>query len=280
MKKRLYIIIAVPLIIIVALLYVWQRPSFVVNRAFEKLSHSRTESFNGHIAITNLQATQSLIGEGASLNINYDGVFERTSPRNSLKTHILLSTDTDSVTMRIEGDIIFIDNDAFIRISKAPPAIPVLSQLKDQWIKTNRGGGETASQLDENEPLFSNVKETGQADVNNRTVTTYEISTSTTAVLHFLDQVADILGTRLTADQVANFRNNVSSAQEITTTVGVSKWTHTLHSINTSITMPTGNTVTFTLNLNNRNKEVEISPPEQALSLQDIINNAQNANQN
>ena len=232
------------------------------------------------IIISNLEASQALLGEGASLDVAFDGVFERTSPRNSLKTHVLLSTDTESVTMRIEGDIIFLNDDAFIRITKAPPAIPALSQLKNQWIKTNRGGGETNSQLNEDEPLFTNVRHTGRTNLNGRSVSTYEITTSTTAVLHFLDQVADILGTRLTADQIANFRNNVSSAQEIKTTVAASKWTHTLRSINSSITMPGRNSVTFTLNLNDRNKKVDITPPEQAVSLQDIINNAQNTNQN
>ncbi len=271
-------LILIILLVLVAI-YFWQRPSFVVNRSFQKLAYSRTQSFDGHIMLTNLEATQSLIGEGASLNVNFDGVFERTSPRNSLKTHILISTDTDSVTMRIEGDIIFINEDAFIRITKAPPTIPLLSQFKNQWIKTNRGGEETDSQLKDDELLIKNIRKTGKTEVNDNSVTTYEISTSTTAVLHFLDQIASILGTRLTAEQVNNFKNNVSNAEDIKTTVGVSKWSHSLHLVNTSITMPGGNTVVFTLHLNNRNKKVDISPPDQARSLEEIINTAQDTNQ-
>jgi hypothetical protein len=253
----------------------------VVSKAVEKLSQAKTQNFSSTITILNTKITEGMLGEQASIEIEISGFFER-QPKgwDSLSADVKIATKADSVTMQIEGKAIFIDDKAYIKIIKAPAAFPELVQLKDVWLALPRGGDNTLSQLNSDEINFTNIKRAGKKNIGGQKLTSYQAEADQTAMLHMLDGVAGILGTRLSTEQIVGFREQVKNAGSSNVEMSIAPWTNDLRYFATAISAPNGNQIDIAVTLGKRNQIVDIVAPADAVSLQDIASavNEQNTN--
>lgn len=274
MKKRKLILLffVVSILIIAGLTWFWLDSSRVVNKAIAKLAQADTQSFSGILTILNTEATKELLGEQASIEIAVAGFFERQSAGwDSLTADVKITTETESVTMRIEGKIIFIGDKAYVKVIKAPPAFPELVQLKDVWLALPRGGDKTLSQLNPDETLFTDVKRVGKKNIGGKRIASYQAQADQTAVLHILDGVAGLLGTRLSAEQIADFRDQVKNANSTSVEMAITPWAHDLYYFATTLSTPSNNKVSFSVILKDRNQPVDIVAPANSISLDEIL---------
>ncbi len=273
MKKRILILVffIISIIAIVSLAWFWLDSDRVVNKAIKNLAQANTQSFSGTATILNTETANELLGEQASIEIAVSGLFKRQSESwDSVTADTKITIETDSITMRIEGNIIFIGDKAYVKITKAPPAFPALVQLKDTWLTLPRGGDKNTSQFDPDKPLFTDIKKVGKKNVSGKKITSYEAKADQIAMLHMIDGVAGLLGTRLSAKQIANFRDQIENANSASVELSIAPWTRDLHYFATTIITPNSNQVALTLTLENRNQPVDIVAPANAVSLDDI----------
>jgi hypothetical protein len=281
MKKRLLVLFLIGILVIAGLAWFWLDSGRVVNKAIEKLTEANTQSFSGVMTSLNKESTKQLLGEQAFMEITVSGFFERQFKGwDSLVADVKITTETESVTLRIEGKLIFIGDQAYVKVIKAPPAFPELVQLKDVWIALPRGGDNTTSQLNSNENLFTNIKRIGKERIGKEKITMYQAKADQTAILHILDGVAGLLGTRLSAEQIAGFREQVKNTDSANVELGIAPWTHDLHYFATVLTTPNSNEITLSFTLKDRNEPVDIAAPANSILLDEILSatRAQNTN--
>lgn len=283
MKKRKLILLffIVSILIIASLTWFWPDANRVVNKAVAKLAQADTQSFSGTVTIFNTETVKDLLGEQASIEIAVDGFFERQSEGwDSLAADVKIATVTESVTMRIAAKIIFISDKAYVKVIKAPPAFPELAQLKDIWIALPRGGDKTLSQLNPDKTLFTNAKRIGKKDIGGKRIASYQAEADQTAILHMMDGVAGLLGTRLSAEQIAGFRDQVKDTDSASVEMAIAPWTGDLRWFATTLYTLNSNQIGLTLTLRNRNQPVDIVAPPGAVSLDDILSAAKTQNTN
>lgn len=258
------------------ILWGFLRPAAVIEGGIKKLATAQTQQFNALIQIENPQTTQQLFGEAAIIELTVNGVFQRREPeRESLKADVFISAKTESITMQIEAEVIFIGDKAYVLIKKAPPTLTPLAQLKGLWLELPRGGVEQENQIAEaDEKLFTSIKRDGSVEVAGRRVSQYQTQATAIGVLHMIDSIADVLGTRLTTEQVNNFRTGVADVQSIPVSIAAKPLTREIKQIQTSFAVPGGqNTITFQLTFGDRNIKVDIVAPENAVTLQELVQN-------
>ena len=278
-KKLILLFILVGILTLAGFIWYWLDSNRVVNRAVEKLAQANTQSFTGNVTILNQETGQELLGEQASIDIAVSGLFERQAEGwDSLSADVKITTETESVSMRIEGKIIFIGDKAYVKIIKAPPAFPALVQLKDIWIALPRGGDKTLSQLNSNGALFTNTQRIGIKDIDGKKINTYQAEADQTVILHMMDGVAGLLGTRLSEEQIAGFRNQVKNADSAIIEMAIAPWTRDLHWFAATLATPDSNEIDLTLTLKNRNHPVDIVAPADAVSLEDVLTAAKAQN--
>jgi hypothetical protein len=274
MKKRVLIAsVAVALLIVsVAAAWWWRRPANVVAGALAELGSAETQKFDARLIIDNAQASQGLIGQEAEVQLLMQGAYERQEQeRDSLAATIQLVTGTEGLTLRVEGETRFIGDQAYVRIEKAPPAFPLLAQLKGQWLELPRGAAPSDSAAAPDGPLFMKVERNGRDRLDGQATTLYTAEATAAAVVNMLDHVADILGTRLTADQIDGIRQGITGVDTVPVRLWVTPWSHELVKLATTLTVPGGNTIVFELKPTDRNRDVEIAVPEGALSLEGTV---------
>lgn len=274
-KKRVLIVAVITTVIAIVLSgawWYWQRPEKVVSDALEKLAQAQTQQFSVNMLLENATATTRLLGEQGQVEVYINGSFARQQDkRDSVAMEITLTSKTESVSVQIEGEMRFIEEQAYILIKKAPQAVPVVAQLKGAWIKLPRGGQQTTNQEVSDEQLFSAVTRQGNEKIGGIPAKKYQATATASAVLRLLDSVADILGTKLTEEQIQGIRQSLTEVQEVPAEFWITPWTHELQQLRTILTVPRGNTIRFTLTLNNRNKPVEIAAPEGAMTIEEAL---------
>jgi hypothetical protein len=249
-----------------------QRPAAVAEDALTKLGTARTQRFNAALTIDNTSASAGQLAQAAQVQLLLDGEFQRQEEeRDSLSAKVQLATETEGLAIRIEGDTRFIGDKAYVRIATAPQTFPVLVQLKDKWVELPRGGAGEQGAAPTEGLLFMEVEKTGSETVDDRRVSVYSAQATSAAVVRLLDNIADILGTRLTAEQIAGIQQGITGVETVPLTLKVTPWSHELIELSTTLAIPGSNTVSFTLKPRDRNEALTITPPDGAVTLENAV---------
>jgi hypothetical protein len=274
MRKRFFIrlILIVIALTVISLLVYWTRPSRVVDTALAKLARSDTQHFYSAISITNPEASIDILGEKASVDLLVNGQFKREADRrDSLDATLQLTTKTETLTMLVEANARFIGDQAYFQITKAPPSLPLLAELKNIWIELPRGTQQSPAALPEQEDTFVSVKAGPRQELDGTTVKAYQAVATSAAVIRMMDSIAQVLGTHLTAEQIASIQQGVANAENVPIELAITPWSNEIRRISLVTTVPgSNNNMSIELKFTERNKPVEIAVPTDAKKLSDI----------
>lgn len=249
-----------------------QRPSFVVERAADRLGAATSARYTAVLQLENAAATQQVLGEQGAVELTLDGVFIREDEQtDSLQADVKFLTKTESVTVNVDGEVRFIKDRIYALVETAPPMLAALSQVKGQWITLPRGSGTEAAVQMPPEELFTQVKRTGTGELNGEQVVVYRAEAKDEAVVSMMDSIAELLGTRLTTDQIDNLRSSVDRVESVPVEIKIRRWSSELRELSTTLTIPGANTVHFTLTLHDTNQPVDIIEPTDAVPIEQLI---------
>lgn len=273
MRRRFWIIaVLVLLAVLGTAIWWWRRPERVVDRAAAKLAAAETQAFTADLTIANSGAAEQLIGQPAAVKVRLNGAFaRRESERDALTADVELVTETEGITLRVEGNTRFVGDKAYVRVTKAPATFPLLAQLKDRWIELPRGGESDSGSPAADAPLFASVERTGGKKINGQSVIAYRAKATSQAVVRLLDGIADVLGTRLTAEQIDGLRQNIAAGTTVPVQLAVSPWTHELRELSATLSAANQNEISFSLQLSDRDRAQDIAAPDGAEPLEGII---------
>lgn len=274
MQRRYFwaLIVLIPLAVLIAAVAFLQRPTMVVERALDQLGKAETARYTALLTLENAQATQQVLGEQGAVEVTLDGVFARAADTpDTLQADVAFLTKTESVTVNVAGEVRFIGDRVYALVESAPPMFAALAQLKGQWLELPRGTkGDTAAHEVPDE-LFTDVRRTGVKELNGEQVVTYHAEAKEEGIITMMDGIAELLGTRLTNDQIADLRSSVERVERVPVELAIRRWSRDLRELSTVLTMPGGNTVRFTLTIHETNQPVQVTPPENAASLESLL---------
>lgn len=272
--RRRYLIIFIVIIAtaLLATVWWWRRPERVLTAAVVKLASAKTQRFTADLSIANSGVAEQLLGQQATVVMRLNGAFaRRESERDALTADVQLVTETEGITLRIEGATRFVGEKAYVRITKAPATFPLLEQLKDKWIELPRGGQSPASSASSDGDLFTIIEKGGRTKIEGHSTTVYNAQATSQAVIRLLDGIADVLGTRLTAEQIDGVRQSVAADATVPVELWATPWTHELRRLSASLQVPNQNNISFVLTLADRNRSQDIAAPENAQTLEGIV---------
>lgn len=272
--KRLYLwfFLAVAVAVVGGALLYGQRPTRVAEAAITTLSEARTARFTATLELENAQATQQQLGELGTVEITLDGVFERRDNEpDAIAADVAFATKTESISVTVDGEVRFVGDKAYLNIEKTPPTFAALNQLKGQWLFFERGASPEAATAHEAAPPFVSVTRRGMGDVQGEQVVVYDAVATDEAVITMMDGIAELLGTRLTQDQITDLRDSVTKVSQVPVELKVRRWSNELRQLSTVLEVPGGNTVRFTLTPKELNTPVEITAPDGAVSISEAV---------
>lgn len=274
MRKKIIakILAFIVIVAVVAFVLFWMRPAKVVEKSFDKLANSRTQTFSAVISVSNPQASVDILGEQASIELNVSGKFKRENDkRDSVDAVVKLSTKTETTTMTIEANTRFIGEQAYFQIIEAPATFPSLAQLKGQWIELPRGMQKDVSELPASSKAFLEIETGENKEIDGVEVKTYKVMATAAAVVRMLDSMASILGTHLTAEQISNIQLGVAAAETLPVELAITPWSREIRQIKSSTVVPgSDNTMSIEFTFRDRNQSVEITVPENAQTLSSL----------
>lgn len=274
MRKKITakILAFIVIVAVVAFVLFWMRPAKVVEKSFDKLANSRTQTFSAVISVSNPQASVDILGEQASIELNVSGKFKRENDkRDSVDAVVKLSTKTETTTMMIEANTRFIGEQAYFQIIEAPATFPSLAQLKGQWIELPRGMQKDVSELPASSKAFLEIETGENKEIDGVEVKTYKVMATAAAVVRMLDSMASILGTHLTAEQISNIQLGVAAAETLPVELAITPWSREIRQIKSSTVVPgSDNTMSIEFTFRDRNQSVEITVPENAQTLSSL----------
>jgi hypothetical protein len=280
MKKQTQLgLIALLLIVVLVggFLYV-NRPSAAVRRSLENLAQASTAHFRARLNLANSTSTTQLLGEEGTIDVDLTGAWAKEAGADSFVTDLALTTQTESVSVKIEGDVRLIGDKLYYQITKTPQAFPALVQLKDQWIVSERGGSPEADSAENfKAPTFTTVKRQGVETVDGVPSVHYVATASAETIVSFMDGLASVLGTSLSKEQIDKIKGNVAEATTVPVDLWVKRWGSELKQLRIELAVPGGNTVQFTLLIKDTNQPVAIETPADALTLPEFIQQRQSA---
>lgn len=249
-----------------------QRPTKVVQDAFEGLATAKTEHFTAVVLLENTETTTQLLGEQGQMELRIEGEFERReNERDALAMMISLVSKTESVTVQVQGQMRFIGDEAYLLITKAPQALSPLAQLKNTWLRLPRGGEQTDEVKRSTEQLFTNIKREGKEKIGSATTNKYAATATADAIVSLLDGIADIFGTNLTNEQIAGIQQSLTGVDNIPVELWITPLGHELKQVKTVLAIPGSNTVDFTLTLSDQNKQAAIEAPESSQTIEEVL---------
>jgi len=268
-KTFFRILIIIVAVVAVAFLIFWIRPKAVVQSAFNKLANSDTQSFGAIVSISNPQAAMDILGEKSSIELDVKGKFKREKTgRDSIDAVVKLTTNSESITMLTEVNIKFVGEQSYFQVVKAPPTFPALVQLKGEWIEIARGTQRDVSELPIAGEIFLEVKSGDKREVNGDNTKVYQAKATSAAVIHMLDNIASILGTHLSTEQIKGIQEGISSAESMPVELAITPWSREIRQIKSSTVVPdSNNTMSIEFTFADRNEVVEIEAPSNAQTL-------------
>jgi hypothetical protein len=275
--KRILVPGAMVLVLVGGTAYLMS-PTRILERAAVNLAELKTAKFNANLIMTNSEATQQLLGESGVVEVSLDGLLDRRGEtRDALMATIILKTKTESVSVQVEGETRFVNDQVYLYVTKSPKVFPLLVQLKGQWLEFNRGGVVAGASSEEgNKSLFTNVKRGQVEKIDGISTIKYKANANDDGVLALMDNVAEIFGTQLTEGQIGAIRQSIVQAGEVPVEIWIKKLSSEIVRLKAHIAVPGGNTVEFTLTLQDRNKPVAIEVPDGAVTIAEAAKAIQN----
>lgn len=269
MKKGVAIIVGgVVLVILAGLFWQYQRPERLVTTAVSKLVDAQSQKFAATIELGNAPATQALLGEAGTINLTLNGSYDRPEEkRPSLETTIVVLAKTDSVSMQLEGELRLIEDKAYLFVKTAPQRIPALAQLRGKWVELPRGNASEAPASELSGPLFANVKRAGRETINKQSTSKLTGEATSTAIVRFLEGVAEIVGTSLTNEQLASLQSSLTSKETVPVTLWVAPWSRQLRQVSLALQGPNNQRTSYTIQFSDPNQKTTITVPEGAQTL-------------
>lgn len=262
------VIIGVLVLGAAALLFYFQRPAAVVNRSLRNVGTLASADFTTTLELANNQVTEQTLGERGTLEVMIDGVYQRhTDTPDTLSADVTLTTKTESVSVQIEGEVRLIEDQAYLHITRAPAALPIVPQLKGKWFSLPRRS-EATTVTDQDEPpvLVENVARVGREKVGDTSTVKYTAAATPEAVINFMDVIADILGTSLTDQQITEIRQGVTAGSSVPLEVWVEAGSR-LKQLSATLDLANGNVTRLTVRINERNNDVDVPKPSDVQSL-------------
>ena len=259
-------------VLLLGILAFANRPARVVTRAVTALAAADTGAFVATIELANAQAAAPVLGEPGTVEVKLTGVFSRgaqANQRDRLQADVVITAKSDSVTLAVEGEVRFVDDQAYVLIKKAPPG--ALNPLKGVWLELPRGQASQPATTTVSEDLFTDVKRAGTEKLGEETVVKYTAIARETAVVRMMDGIAELLGTRLTDAQVAEIMVSVQRAGQVPTEVWISRWGTTLRRLAATVDVPGGNAMRFVLTMTDINLKTNIMVPENAVPINEAM---------
>ncbi len=270
-RTQLIFLIGAAVVVLGGVLVYVNRPSAVAQRALANLGKAETATFSGRLNLANSTSTQKLLGEEGTIDIGLKGAWKREEGPDALATDITLTTQTDSLSVKIEGEARLLADKIFWQITTTPQAFPVLVRLKDQWIVIGREPApEGENALANRQPLLSKVDRKGTTNINGTTTVHYTAIASEQTMVALMDSLAGVLGTSLSEAQIEQVKNSVAQVQTVPLELWVKRWSNEPKQLRVSLIVPDGNTMQFTLTFDSLNQPVTIEAPEGAKTLQEI----------
>lgn len=266
MKKGL--IVAIILLFVLVLAGFWRyRPNAVVARAADKLAAAKTAAFRSQVVIK----SQTAQGQANETQIKLDGAYDKSNVQGSmpyLQTAFNGDIKTTGMTLNVAGEARLLDQ-AYIHIAQAPPLLPAIAQLQGKWIALPRNEA-PAITAPADQKLFEDVDWKGIGGVDGRITLHYRAKATAAAITGLLDNIAAIIGTSLTQEQLKNIADSVTQAGNVPLDVWVSPFTNQIKKIAAEILLPNNSSFALTLSFSNENKLVSIEKPEGAVLLQQL----------
>lgn len=274
MKKRYSFLTLIIILVVISVLVVQLRPSAVLNRSIQKLSQLKTAHIITHVTLANSSTTQQLLGEEGAVNLIIDGQYaKQASEPDNLAAHINLTISTDSVSVTIDGEARLINDKIYLLVNKAPAAIPTLEQIKGRWISFDRTAQNTTPKSDSVAiaDLFTDVQQQGIATINGQKTVHYNVQATKQAVIQFVDTLANVLGSRLSKDQLQTLEQDITTNSLLPTDIYISFWPNNIRQITSHLQAPSGNDINLSVLIDKPNQPVQIETP-QAITIEDLIN--------
>ncbi len=270
-RLKLLLLIGLLVIILVGIFVYVNRPSAVADRALGKLAAAQTANFSARINLANSSSTEQLLGEAGTVDIGLKGQWKREQGPDALATHIALTTQTDSLSVKIEGEIRLLADKIYWQITTTPQAFPALVRLKDQWVVIGREQ-DTAEEkpVQIKGHVFTTVKRAGSEAINGVPTVHYTAIASEGTMIRLMDGLADVLGTSLSAAQIEQVKASVARVPNVPVELWVKRFSSELKQLRISLAVPDGNTVQFTLTFDSLNEPVTVEAPAGAKTLQEI----------
>lgn len=274
LSRNLWLVAGAATIVVIGGLVFANQPSRVAEGAIDKLAQATTGKFVATLQLENAQATQQVLGEQGTVEVQLDGVFSRgkENERDQLKADVVVTTKTESVSVTLEGEARFVNDKAYLYIKKSPPALGAFTQLKGQWLELPRGETtQPAAHVTLPDDLFTNVTRVGTDNLDGTSVVKYTATAHEAAVVRMMDSIAALLGTRLTDAQVNSIRGSVQKVGQVPVELWIKRWGSELTQLSALIAVPDGNKMRFTLRLTELNSKVEITAPDNAKPINEAV---------
>ncbi|MEX1997639.1 MAG: hypothetical protein WEA04_03110 [Candidatus Andersenbacteria bacterium] len=274
MKRLGWYIVSGIVVVVVTAGTMWyiQRPATIAERSITALARANTAHFKAMVELANDATTEALLGESGTVEFIADGVFARhDNERDALQADITLTTKTESVSVTVEGEVRFIGDKAFLYIKASPPIFALLNQLKGQWLELPRGEEGNIITMSTPERYFVEVKRQGIEQLQGKSVVKYEAVAADAAVISMMDAIAELLGTRLTQDQISNIRQSVDQVGQVPVELWIKRWSQNLRQLRAVLEVPGGNNIQFTLATEELNEKVDIVAPPNAVDINDAV---------
>lgn len=270
-RRTLLAVVAAAILLLLLFVGI-NRPARVVNRAVSDLAAAQTGAFVATIELSNAQAAVPVLGEPGTVEIKLTGVFARSNEeqaRDRLQADVVVTTKSDSVTITLEGEVRFIDDQAYVLIKKTPAG--ALGQLKGVWLELPRGKTTEAATQDMSQELFTDIRRVGVDRVADATTVKYTAIAREVAVVRMMDGVAELLGTRLTEAQIQEIMMSVQRAGQVPTQLWIDRWGTQLRQLAATVDVPGGRAMRFVLTMTAINPKTNITVPENAVPISEAV---------
>jgi hypothetical protein len=251
-----------------------RRPERVVNLALSRADAATSHAFTSTLALANNEQTKNLLGEEGKLELNLDGVYQQ-GPANAteLESKVFASIVTESVTVQLTGEVRLIGGQAYFLINKAPAALPFLQPFKGRWIQLPPRTTDTQPLLSSGsgDPILSEINFLGKEEVADQPTNHYQAQASRTAVIHFLNKLASLLGSSLSSEQLAELNTTTQDISDLPLDLWITPYSLELRRLATALSAPSGNIIDLTLTLTKPNQPVSVTTPEGAVPIEEVL---------
>jgi hypothetical protein len=255
-------------------LWTRERPQRVVSDAVTSVAAAPAQRFTAVVDLANSPATRAALGEQATVTINLDGVYRHRQDRPDFQSEVVLVIDSESVSLQLTGEVRFVDDKAYLLITKAPPVFPALAKVKGQWLELPRGGDTASPSTPVAAASFSRITSQGMEERNGVRVRKYEAVATQAAVVQFMNTIAHILGTNLTEQQLNELKQGTAAVEEVPVTLWITPISHKLRALQATLAVPGGNTVKLTLDLAEPTGTVAIEAPTETTTFQEALSDS------